>query len=115
MRAHVHHGSGARMKNGIGQMLGASYRQTYVGILPQIVNTVFGAMSEKCLTTKKKERNGIVLSDAAHTLIKVFLAAMSSSRSDIVTQSVRLFVRSFVRPLFSLSVLKSFIGVSRNS
>ena len=27
-----------------------------------------------------------------------FLAAMSNSRSDVVTQFVRLFVRSFVRP-----------------
>ena len=45
---------------------------------------------------------------------------MSSSRSDVVTQSVRLFVFPFVRPLFFLLVslkfllvLKSFNGVSR--
>ena len=49
-----------------------------------------------------------------------FLAAMSSSRSDVVTQSVRLCFRSFVRPLFFLLVslkfllvLKCFNGVSR--
>ena len=51
-----------------------------------------------------------------------FLAAMSSSRSDVVTQFVRSSVRSFVRvsvPFFSFSVfllgLKSFNGVSRKS
>ena len=52
----------------------------------------------------------------------VFLAAMSSSRSDVVTQFVCSFVCSFVRvcvPFFLfmslkfLLVLKSFIGVSR--
>ena len=49
-----------------------------------------------------------------------FLAAMSSSRSDVVTQSVRSFVFLSVRPLFFLLVslkfllvLKSFNGVSR--
>ena len=42
---------------------------------------------------------------------KIFLAAMSSSRSDVVTQSVRLsvcpFVRSFVTFFLSLVSLKS--------
>ena len=54
-------------------------------------------------------------------LILILLAAMSSSRSDVVTQSVRSFVCPFVRPLFFLLVslefylvLKSFNGVSRN-
>ena len=49
-----------------------------------------------------------------------FLAAMSSSRSDVVTQFVCVFVCVFVRPLFFLLVslkfllvLKSFNGVSR--
>ena len=48
-----------------------------------------------------------------------FLAAMSSSRSDVVTQFVRSCFRSFVRPLFFLLlslkfllVLKSVNGVS---
>ena len=56
--------------------------------------------------------------------LETFLAAMSSSRSDVVTQSVRSFVFPFVfpsvRPLFFLLVslkfllvLKSFNGVSR--
>ena len=53
--------------------------------------------------------------------LRVFLAAMSSSRSDVVTQFVRSFVRSFVFPslffllvsLKFLLVLKSFNGVSR--
>ena len=50
-----------------------------------------------------------------HRANLILLAAMSSSRSDIVTQ----FVRSSVRPFFSLVslkfllVLKSFNGVSR--
>ena len=40
-------------------------------------------------------------------LILIFLAAMSSSRSDVVTQSVRSFVFPSVRPLFfSFSVLE---------
>ena len=39
-------------------------------------------------------------------MIKLFLAAMSSSKSDDVTKSVRLFVRPFVRShFFSFSVL----------
>ena len=49
-----------------------------------------------------------------------FLAAMSSSRSDVVTQFVRVSVCPSVRPLFFLLVslkfllvLKSFNGVSR--
>ena len=52
--------------------------------------------------------------------VKLFLAAMSSSRSDIVTQSVRLSVRVSICPLFFLlvslkflQVLKSFNGVIR--
>ena len=40
-----------------------------------------------------------------------FLAAMSSSRSDVVTQSVRSY--PFFSVLEVLSVLKSFNGVSR--
>ena len=50
----------------------------------------------------------------------IFLAAMSSSRRDVVTQFVRPFVFPFVRPLFFLLVslkfllvLKRFNGVSR--
>ena len=41
-------------------------------------------------------------------LILIFLAAMSSSRSDVVTQSVRSFVFPFVRPspFFSFIVLE---------
>ena len=63
-------------------------------------------------------------------MVQKFLAAMSSSRSDVVTQFVRSFVRSFVRlfvrsfvrvsvhffllvSLKFLLVLKSFNGVSR--
>ena len=44
----------------------------------------------------------------------IFLAAMSSSRSDGVTQSVRSFVRSFVLPypFFPLVSIES-LGVSR--
>ena len=49
-----------------------------------------------------------------------FLAAMSSSRSDVVTQFVCVCFRVFVRPLFFLLVslkfllvLKSFNGVSK--
>ena len=53
-------------------------------------------------------------------LILIFLAAMSSSRSDVVTQSDCSFLFPFVRTLFFLLVslkfllvLKSFNGVSR--
>ena len=80
-----------------------------------------GCQSSKCsfratqiLFTKKFVR----ISSVVHSL---FLAAMSSSRSDIVTQSVRPFVRPFVPFFFLLvslkfyPVLKSFKGVSRKS
>ena len=57
-----------------------------------------------------------ILFVCAFVAAKHFLAAMSSSRSDIVTQ----FMFSFIRPLFFLLVslefylvLKSFNGVSR--
>ena len=43
-----------------------------------------------------------------------FLAAMSSSRSDVVTQFVRSSVRSFVMKEFFFS-LRSYKGVSRKS
>ena len=46
----------------------------------------------------------------------LFLAAMSSSRSDVVTKFVRVFVRPslfFLVSLKFLLVLKSFNGVSR--
>ena len=49
-------------------------------------------------------------------LILIFLAAMSSSRSDVVTQSVRSFVFLCVCPFFSFSVLGvcSAFGMSYN-
>ena len=44
----------------------------------------------------------------------LFLAAISSSRSDVVTNSVRSFVRPFVMKEFFFSI-KSYNGVSRKS
>ena len=43
-----------------------------------------------------------------------FLAAVSSSRSDVVTKSVRLFVHPFVMKEFFFSI-KSYNGVSSKS
>ena len=64
-------------------------------------------MFHGCLTNASKMFQGILS----------FLAAMSSSRSDVVTQCVRVSVCMFAAPFFlvvSFSlVLKSFNGVSR--
>ena len=55
------------------------------------------------------------MSDVAVSVNKkcIFLAAMSSSRSDVVTQFVRSCVRSSVRPLFFLLVSLKFYLVLR--
>ena len=44
----------------------------------------------------------------------IFLAAMSSSRSNVVTQCVYVFVRACFDPFFSLSVLRGFFLVLKS-
>ena len=72
--------------------------------------TYEGKMLEVCQLINDLKRSRTYFND------KSFLAAMSSSRSDVVTQFVRLFVRPLFFLLMSLEfylVLKSFNGDSR--